>query len=63
MNTDSDEILSITDVSRYLKIPVSSLYKLIRDGAVPAVKIGKHWRFMKRDVEELFKRKNLLDIG
>ncbi len=50
----SDEILNIKEVSVYLRIPVSTLYKLIQEGKVPAVKIGKHWRFMKKDLENLF---------
>jgi excisionase family DNA binding protein len=50
----SDEILNIKEVSDYLKIPVSTIYKLVQDGKVPAVKVGKHWRFMKKDIDRLF---------
>lgn len=53
----ADEILNIKEVSEYLKIPVSTLYKLIQDGKVPAVKLGKHWRFMKKDLDNLFEQK------
>ncbi len=52
----SEEILNIKEVSEYLRIPVSTLYKLIQEGKVPAVKIGKHWRFMKKDLESLFRQ-------
>jgi excisionase family DNA binding protein len=55
----SDEILNIKEVSDYLKIPVSTLYKLIQEGKVPAVKLGKHWRFLKKDLDNLFKKKYL----
>lgn len=51
------EILNIKEVSAYLKIPVSTIYKLVQDGKVPAVKVGKHWRFMKRDLDLLFNQK------
>ena len=53
----SDDILNIKEVSDYLKIPVSTVYKLAQDGKVPAVKVGKHWRFLKRDLELLFVQK------
>jgi excisionase family DNA binding protein len=53
----SDEILNIKEVSDYLKIPVSTIYKLVQDGKVPAVKVGKHWRFMKKDINHLFEQK------
>ena len=53
----SDDILNIKEVSDYLKIPVSTVYKLAQDGKLPAVKVGKHWRFMKRDLDHLFEKK------
>ncbi len=52
----SDEILNIKEVSDYLKIPVSSVYKLAQEKKIPAVKVGKHWRFLKRDLDHLFER-------
>ncbi len=55
---NSDEILNVKEVSQYLKIPVSTVYKLVQDGKVPAVKFGKHWRFLKKDIEHLFEMKN-----
>ena len=48
------EILKIKEVSDYLKIPVSTVYKLIQEGKIPAIKLGKHWRLMKRDIDRLF---------
>ncbi len=53
----SEEILNIREVSDYLKIPVSTVYKLIQKGKIPAVKLGKHWRFMKKDLDRLFDRR------
>ncbi len=53
----SDDILNIKEVSHYLKVPVSTIYKLAQDGKVPAIKVGKHWRFLKRDIELLFAQK------
>jgi len=55
------EILNIKEVSDYLKIPVSTIYKLVQDGKVPAIKVGKHWRFMKKDLDHLFDQKESLN--
>jgi excisionase family DNA binding protein len=52
-----DEIMNIKEVSGYLKIPISTIYKLAQAGKVPAVKVGKHWRFMKKDLDHLFEQK------
>ncbi len=54
------EILNIKEVSDYLKIPVSTVYKLAQDGKVPAIKVGKHWRFLKKDLDEMFSQQRLI---
>jgi excisionase family DNA binding protein len=46
------EILTVTDVARFLRVPKSTVYKLARLGELPASKIGKHWRFLRRDIHD-----------
>lgn len=46
------EILTVRDVARFLRVPKSTVYKLARVGELPASKIGKHWRFLRRDIHE-----------
>jgi excisionase family DNA binding protein len=50
-STDS-EILTVMDVARFLRVPKSTVYKLARLGELPASKIGKHWRFLRRDIHQ-----------
>lgn len=50
-STDS-EILTVTEVARFLRVPKSTVYKLARLGQLPASKIGKHWRFLRRDIHD-----------
>jgi excisionase family DNA binding protein len=50
--TGDGEILTIMDVARFLRVPKSTVYKLARVGELPASKIGKHWRFLRRDIHE-----------
>lgn len=54
------EILNIKEVSNYLKIPISTVYKLAQDGKVPAIKVGKHWRFLKKDLDEMFAQQKVI---
>ncbi len=54
---ESDDILDIKDTAKYLRIPVSTIYRLAQDGKIPAVKVGKHWRFLKKDLQLLFVQK------
>jgi excisionase family DNA binding protein len=46
------EILTVMDVARFLRVPKSTVYKLARVGELPASKIGKHWRFLRRDIHD-----------
>lgn len=50
-----DAVLTLRELSIYLKIPESSLYKIVREGIVPAKKIGKHWRFSKNAIDQWIK--------
>jgi excisionase family DNA binding protein len=44
-------VLTIEELSVYLKIPKSTLYKLVREGKVPSQKVGRHWRFRKEAID------------
>lgn len=48
----SDTVLTIAELSKYLKISRSTLYKLAQEGKLPAQKVGRHWRFHRRAVDE-----------
>lgn len=45
------DVLTIEELSDYLKIPKSTLYKLVREGKIPCQKVGRHWRFHKEAVD------------
>jgi len=46
------DILTAEEICQYLKIPRSTLYKLINDKKIPAFRVGRHWRFRKEQIEE-----------
>ena len=46
-----DSVLTIDELSEYLKIPKSTLYKLVQDGKIPGQKVGRHWRFLKSRID------------
>lgn len=41
------EIMTIEETSRYLRVPLSSLYRLAQAGKIPCQKVGRHWRFYR----------------
>lgn len=50
MDGNPGDVLTIGELSAYLKIPKSTLYKLVREGKVPSQKVGRHWRFRKEAI-------------
>jgi excisionase family DNA binding protein len=58
MENKSDNVLTIEELSVYLKIPKSTLYKLVREGKIPAQKVGRHLRFLRESIDEWMKRQN-----
>ncbi len=51
MAEPNDAVLTIDELSVYLKIPKSTLYKLAQEGKLPSQKVGRHWRFRKRAID------------
>ena len=47
----NDEIMTIKDLSLYLKINEKTIYKLAKQGKLPGVKIGGMWRFKKEAID------------
>ena len=46
------EVMTIQETSEYLRVPLSSLYKLAQQGKIPCHKVGRHWRFRRGAVEK-----------
>ena len=41
------DIMTLREVAKYLGLHVMTVYKLTREGRVPAAKIGGQWRFKR----------------
>jgi PTS system nitrogen regulatory IIA component len=41
------EILTLEEVARYLRLKPQTIYKWAQERRIPAVKLGKEWRFRK----------------
>ena len=49
-----DNIMTIEEVARYLKMKPQTIYTWAQKGKIPAAKIGKEWRFRKDLLDEWF---------
>ncbi|KUK57267.1 MAG: helix-turn-helix domain-containing protein [Thermodesulfobacteriota bacterium] len=57
MDKKPGDVLTIEELAAYLKIPKSTLYKLVREGKVPCQKVGRHWRFHKESIDHWLNEK------
>ena len=47
-----DQLMTIKEVADFLRISTISAYSWVRDGKLPAIRIGKEWRVRTRDLDE-----------
>jgi excisionase family DNA binding protein len=47
-----EDILTIEEVARYLKMKPQTIYKWAQEGQIPGAKLGKEWRFRKHILDE-----------
>jgi len=46
-----DSFLTTEEVLEYLQVNLRTVYRLIKAGKIPAVRVGRQWRFRKRDID------------
>ena len=46
-----DAFLTTEEVLEYLQVNLRTVYRLIKAGRIPAVRVGRQWRFRKRDID------------
>lgn len=51
--------ITVQDLAKYLKLSTMMVYKLAQEGVLPAVKIGRVWRFEESQIDEWLKRQNI----
>jgi len=49
-----NEILTIDEVAEYLRLTPQTIYKWAQERRIPAVKLGKEWRFRRSVIDKWF---------
>lgn len=55
---EDDEILTVRQVSKLLKLHQRTIYKLARNGMIPGWLVGKSWRFLKSEIMKRFEKRD-----
>ncbi|ABR47225.1 DNA binding domain, excisionase family [Alkaliphilus metalliredigens QYMF] len=51
-----DEIMTVSEVAKYLKISEVTTYKFVQEGKIQGFKVGRHWRVKRSDLVEFIER-------
>ncbi|MHB0856240.1 MAG: helix-turn-helix domain-containing protein [Anaerolineae bacterium] len=51
-----DALLNVKQVAQYLQLKESTIYSWAQDGKIPAIKIGRTWRFRRSDLDGWLER-------
>jgi excisionase family DNA binding protein len=58
-----DEIMTLEEVARYLKLKPQTVYKWAQEGQIPGAKLGKEWRFRRGILDEWIDSSIILSRG
>ncbi|MBN4063823.1 helix-turn-helix domain-containing protein [Cardiobacterium sp. AH-315-I02] len=47
----SNDILTLKEVAKYLKLAEKTAYRLAAEGKLPGFKVGGSWRFKESDID------------
>jgi excisionase family DNA binding protein len=48
---ENRDVLTIAQAAEYLQFHREKVYRLVREGRLPAARIGKDWRIKRTDIE------------
>jgi excisionase family DNA binding protein len=57
-NDQIDQVMTLEELAIYLKLPKSTIYKLVQEGRIPGQKLGKQWRFGKQAIDQWLNTEN-----
>lgn len=56
INRNSALLLTTEEVLAYLRVTPRTIYRLIHSGELPAMRIGRQWRFRRNDLDAWLER-------
>jgi excisionase family DNA binding protein len=62
MSDDRQAIMTVNELATYLRLHEQTVYKMAKDGRLPAYKVGNRWRFEK-DMVDSWLREQRDDSG
>ena len=54
---DIDRLMTIDELAAYMRVSRFTVYRLAKGRSIPATKIGRQWRFQKREIDRWITRR------
>ena len=51
-----ENLMTVKEVAALLRVSPQTLYKMLEQGSIPAVKVGSQWRFDRDEIREWITR-------
>jgi PAS domain S-box-containing protein/excisionase family DNA binding protein len=51
-------IMTVKELAKYMRVHTSTIYRLVRENKIPAIKVGNQWRFKKDSIDKWIERQN-----
>jgi excisionase family DNA binding protein len=51
MRIEASKVLTVKELSNYLRVHPSTIYRQLRKGRLPAFKVGSDWRFNLESID------------
>lgn len=55
--TADAELLTASEVGQRLRLPLSTVYYLAKQGKLPCFRVGRSWRFLKDEIERITEKR------
>jgi len=57
------ELMTLEEVADYLRVTKTTVYRLLRQGKIPANKVGRQWRFDKTSIDKWLRRSSVKTVA
>ena len=56
------EIMTVKQIAQYLQMDEHTVYRLVRSGQIPAIKIAGQWRFKRDVIDDWIKKVSIKNV-
>ena len=57
-----EELMTLEEVANYLKVNEKTVYRMLNEGEIPAMKVGHLWRFKVSEIDEWLDQKTVTSV-